>query len=606
MRKILIFSVIFVFLSLLAPSLTNRAIASTILFQDNFDSGNASQWTSVRGDPSLWKVKSVNGSNQYGARIESGSTIIDSVAGDISTSRYQIDLDFTTIEGVDKNIDFRWLNNQQIYEVHFTGANAVFSTTGPNQAGWPKIASNPLQNNQTYHIKIVLDDQHIQFFIDSNKLFDINDPNYIFSSHEKIGLRIGTGVAAPTEVWFDNIVVSSLDNNIDLNVPLLKQTSDPWKSLEYDTAHLWSPTKPTINDWGCAMTSAAMVLKYHGINKLPDGTTLDPGTLNTWLKNQPDGYVGNGLTNWLAISRLSKQATLINSITAFDGLEYTRVASTDASLASSPSAKLTDDISHNLPDILEEPGHFIVTKGINGDTFNINDPYFDRQTLSNGYANTFINAGTYTPSHTDLSYILFIVSQNVNLSFQNSNNQTVGNQFIQQPLNNDVNGNPAGPPTKFLYLPKPENGNYIATLSATSNQIYQFGVYLYDKDGNVKVSTYSGILGPNSKDTFVISFNKNNSTSNSRQTLTFKNIIDDINLLYDIKQITKNDRRNDLVILLQKAGKIVNTKPYKPKELKQKLDDFEKDLIQNRGKYITETAFQNLLYDLQLLRTQYF
>ncbi len=388
----------------------------------------------------------------------------------------------------------------------------------------------------------------------------------------------------------------------DLNVPLLKQTSPPWQSLEYDTAHVWSPLAQTINDWGCALTSAAMVFKFHGINKLPDGTTLDPGTLNTWLKNEPDGYIGTGWVNWIALSRLSRLATSINSITAFDGLEYTRVASTDASIASSPSAKLTDDITHNLPDILEEPGHFIVAKGINGSTFAINDPYFDRQTLNDSYGNTFINAGTYTPSHTDLSYILLIVNQNVNLNFQNSNNQVVGNQFIQQPLLNDTNGNPAGSPLKFLYLPKPNNGDYIATLSAGQNQTYQFGVYLYDKDGNVQISTYSGVLGPNSKDTFTISFNKDNTSSTSKPTTTFQNVIDDINILYSLKQVTKKDRKNDLINLMQKADKIFKSKPFKPKELKQKFDDFELDLKNEKGKTISQLAYDILFADIEALR----
>ena len=69
----------------------------------------------------------------------------------------------------------------------------------------------------------------------------------------------------------DNFIVTSADPS-DLSVPLLKQTSNPWQSQEYDTAHVWNPSNITIKAWGCAMTSAAMIFKYYGINKLPDGT----------------------------------------------------------------------------------------------------------------------------------------------------------------------------------------------------------------------------------------------------------------------------------------------------------------------------------------------
>jgi hypothetical protein len=67
-----------------------------------------------------------------------------------------------------------------------------------------------------------------------------------------------------------------------------------------------------------------MVFKYNGVKKLPNGKELNPDTLNNWLITQKDGYIGNGMVNWLALSRLSKQAISINNITEFDALEYNR------------------------------------------------------------------------------------------------------------------------------------------------------------------------------------------------------------------------------------------------------------------------------------------
>lgn len=97
--------------------------------------------------------------------------------------------------------------------------------------------------------------------------------------------------------WAIGIASTSTSDTGSNTVPLLKQTSEPWQGLEYDSASIWNPSNTSINTWGCALTSAAMVLQYYNYTKLPDGTALDPGTLNTWLKNQPDGYVGNGLVN---------------------------------------------------------------------------------------------------------------------------------------------------------------------------------------------------------------------------------------------------------------------------------------------------------------------
>ena len=88
-------------------------------------------------------------------------------------------------------------------------------------------------------------------------------------------------------------------------------------SQTYDGANYWSPLAKTIKNWGCALTTYAMVLNYFGINKLPDGAILDPGSLNNWLKKN-NGYIdgkNTGYLNPLALSSLSKQAKKINKTT---------------------------------------------------------------------------------------------------------------------------------------------------------------------------------------------------------------------------------------------------------------------------------------------------
>ncbi len=41
---------------------------------------------------------------------------------------------------------------------------------------------------------------------------------------------------------------------------------------------------------GCAITSAAMLLDYLGVQTLPNGEELNPGTLNEYLRTEPDGF----------------------------------------------------------------------------------------------------------------------------------------------------------------------------------------------------------------------------------------------------------------------------------------------------------------------------
>ncbi len=490
----------YLFVLLLMTSLVvNKAYASAI-FQDNFESGNANQWTSVLG-PNLWQVKQINGSYRYGATVADGSTIIDSIAGNIISPNYTIEYDYLALTGEDKNIDFRWVNNSPLYEVHFTNAGALF--VGSHSSIGTAFVPYVLQNGTQYHIKIVLQNQHIQLFVNTDKVFDLIDTNYQFSGDEQVGLRIGTGSTFPTEAYFDNIVVTNLDSS-DLAVPLLKQISNPWQSQEYDTAHLWNPGNPTINAWGCAMTSAAMILQYYGIATIPgtNFTPLNPGTLNTWLKSQPDGYLGTGWVNWLAIARLSKLAADEGIVSSFDALEYSRTSGAN-------KTQLTDDINNNIPDILEEPGHFIVAKGINGNTFNINDPFYNLTSLDNTrYNNTFLSLGRFTPSHTDLSYIMLTSDPSVTLTIKDSQGNTVGSSFVQSSIVDPLDASKTNSPIRIYYLPKPTSGNYTITANNTAGP-FTFTSYLYDAQGNPTKQTQNGIGNTQ----FLISFDKTNSTN---------------------------------------------------------------------------------------------
>lgn len=374
----------------------------------------------------------------------------------------------------------------------------------------------------------------------------------------------------------------------DLPVPLLKQNDPLWGSQEYDTAHLWSPLSPSIAAWGCALTSAAMVFQFHGITKLPDGTNLDPGTLNTWLKTQPDGYIRHGFVNWLALSRLSRLAKTINGV-SFDALEYRRVNGSDA-------AQLTTDLQNNRPDILEEPGHFVVGKGVSGATFTINDPFYNRSDL-NPYSNTFLSLGRYLPSNTDLSYILLVADQNTHISLSDSSGSPLGESFIQQPLTNDMTiSSSNSAPLAFLYFPSPSSGNYTATISAQNSQFYTLNSYAYDRDGNYTLQSFSGVTGPEKSDTFTLSFDKAHATSSATlQNRTLASLASDIQLLYTLGQIrTYGFYRN----ILEKATIAASSRDTAV--TRQILKILLRDLESQKTR-VTDVAFTILTSDITFL-----
>jgi hypothetical protein len=178
---------------------------------------------------------------------------------------------------------------------------------------------------------------------------DIDNNQYLGELNDSARVGFGTAVRLPgsyVDTTFDNFsLTSNTINSNSLNLPDIKQYSSPWGLMEYNSATNWYSSDPTITRWGCALTSASMVLQYHGHDVFPD-------TLNSWLLNQPDGYIGNGYLNWLAVSRYSLQ----NQSPSSSPLEFR--------LFNEPNdPHLKQDINNDQPVIVRVPGHFVTVKG---------------------------------------------------------------------------------------------------------------------------------------------------------------------------------------------------------------------------------------------------
>lgn len=270
-----------------------------------------------------------------------------------------------------------------------------------------------------------------------------------------------------------------------LSVPSLKQYSAPWGKKIYDH------TRNTIHEFGCALTSAVMVLQYHGHIVLPDA-------LNNWLKDQNDGYIRNGLINWLAVSRYTKLHDSISSPT----LEYKRLDPTNENL--------DNELNNSRAAILKENGHFVVATGKTNDSYLINDPgYASRNTLE-PYGNSFLAINSYTPTHSDLSYMMFVVDSDINIEIKDRDGITIPTtSYTEEPINSLSNPDiKSGETVKIVLLEKPENGNYKLLISGAKGK-YQLNSYLYDINGNVTQSKFNGEIKNNETDKYNISFDSN-------------------------------------------------------------------------------------------------
>ncbi|MCL4354076.1 C39 family peptidase [Patescibacteria group bacterium] len=507
---------------------------NALSFSDNFD-------TEEGGFPSRWEHLnpstpcSANWITENGMLkilIENqGSCAMNIVPKDSEWpnigSSFVFDVDMFFINGTDHNVVYNTNSDfTKAYEIHFQSpGDFVLGYPSNSQIVFSK--NKNYYNGQKYHVRVKTEKKNLKIYVNDELVREVILDQELLPG--KIALRAGTGGDPNSETWFDNVKVSSINDYDSLDVDDIKQTTFPWANMEYDSANRWSPTDPTISSWGCAITSANMILSYQGYKKLPDGTLLDPGSLNNWLKNQPDGYLKNGWLNWLALTRLTMQSKSINQVTRFDALEYEKILTEDKEL-------LTNDIKNDMPDILEVPNHFVVAKGISGDTFIINDPsYSDRLDLTS-YSNNFITLGRYIPSSTDLSYFMVVSNNNFDIKMKDSYGNYIGQQFIQNSMVNDSNNiQKNGDPIKTYYFKKPNSGDYKLEISSSEPNTYTVDLYFYNISGEVKKMFQQGVS--NVTPSLINIYLDKNDLNNIKKSkvVSFEILINDIKYLHDLR-----------------------------------------------------------------------
>lgn len=538
--KVIIFLCLLISLIIALMFSPSEVFAQTILFEDNFNDGDASGWDIIGNTG--WNVLS----GEYGIFLNPGlsNSIPSNSRWDFNWKNIIFNVDLRGVSGTDKNILLKFKNPSNFVEIHHTGGT-IYLAKAFSSGGGVIIDSAfyPLSNGVTYHFTIeIKNGNQFKIFINNDLVLEGIEPSPIIDMW-KVGLRAGTGAVSPTEVWFDNVIVEELETNL-LNVPDIKQAEIPWGPQEYDTASKWS-SNPTIIRWGCALTSATMILNYHGYSVHPDA-------LNNWLKSQPDGYTRNGGVMWTAISRFTR----LNSSTPTLEFSY-----------HSPDINfLASEIDSGRPGILKyqnpttKATHFVVAKGkTNGDFF-VNDPSSSSNTLASQVASQrgpLVKIGRISPTLTDLSYIVLIVDEDFNLKVIDPDGNEITEGYLTEgPIVDAVNNTDSnGVILNTFYLPKPEIGFYEVEVSGGTGD-YHLDSYIYDREGQVNISEFEANLGNEESNVFLINLDKENSQNSNISEVSFNSLLRDLNDGYKKGEI----KRRGVYRILRRI--IVSAKRY--------------------------------------------
>lgn len=544
MKKLFSLLVVVLICGILSPP--DKIFSSSPYFEENF-SNSLEKWDFVRDNGDAWSI--VEG--QLYTNIQSGFTVSELIPRENylprNLDRYEYMIDIKPISGIDRNVSFGFVNLNTWYELHFIANNKfeVLKLVNSNRT-WSKMGNGSLTNGQYNNVSIKYDLGKITITLNGSVIFNEIDPTYSNESGT-IGIKAGTGASYPTRIYFDNVRVYMLDegtptptgspnptptNNptpthtitptatpkptatptptptttptptptktptptptptvVPSTFPHFKQTDPKWSNQEYDSATEWSPGSNTIADWGCALTSLAMIMRHHQINLMPNGASVTPETLNTWLKSQSDGYLGQGLVNWAAAMRLVRQIHDLHNSTK---LEYARVNNGQISAVASR-------INSNKPVIANIPGHFLVANQVvsNNQDLGIKDPLYNYTRLSQHETDP-TSYRAFTPSNTDLSYLVISVDPHVNVRVLDPQktditDQVLALEYIDHPVNSH-----STLPQNLIEIPKPVPGIYQVILTTANYQPFFAQVYGYDREANVFTTELEGLVTPQS------------------------------------------------------------------------------------------------------------
>ncbi|MBP7700467.1 C39 family peptidase [Candidatus Woesebacteria bacterium] len=575
--------------------------AETILFQDDFSNG-FEKWDSVRNTFDMWSIVD----NQANVLVNKSSTLAELVPKDIywnpNWKNIIYELDYKYIQGADKNISFGFKDVLNWYEIHFVGNSFFLSHVKNGKVVWDFSDIAHLGINVFHHVKIQLNEGQIIIKIDENEIVNIVDPTFD-NDYGKIGIKAGAGTIFPTQAIYDNIIVKMLSSQSNiLNIIPQKQNDPIWANEEYDSASNWAD-ETNIDRWGCLVTSISMIMNFHGINKMPDNNLVNPSTINTWLKSQPDGYLANGLVNWMAISRLTKE---INNNYQTPNLEYKRVSGPELTTAKA-------EILNNKPVVLQIDGHFLVGDGVVEPSTNqvtapgneiitedlyITDPAYNYQKFSE-HQKDLISTRTLTPSFTDLSYIHISTDENTTIEIKKADGTQINNlQIFTEHLSDFVSNEnlPAGGESqnnsqsmKIIEIEKPENGEYLLDISRISLGESKVNIFAYDMNGNLSNLSYSGVVGTN-KLRFILHY-QNQGVSTINKNLGFETLLNDLNELY----ASKNIKKHYVFVELKKYTQFaINSLP----ENKPRYNNLIRNLIEWYSPQITQN--EKILLELRL------
>jgi hypothetical protein len=519
--------------------------------------------------PASWKVINYNGNKVISIQLSGASCVMEIVPKDFllnDASNYELEMDMWFPLNVykDRHIAYKYLSGNQWYGIKFIQPyQQEFYKV--NLAEYPHLGVSNfitgIQPNIKYRMKVRVVENQISFYINDSLVHQVDDKEPVLNNGT-IALQASLSHLGPHTTYFDNIKVTDLSPKPLF--PHFSQIDEQWANDIYDHATNWT-SFPTIKNWGCALTSATMILNHHGYTKGPEGQTTTPQALNQYLTSIPDGYTPNGKIIWSAVTKYAQESKRNNqSDSEIKLLEFT-YPEFDQNLAIS-------DIENNHPPIVKinmEPDrrgyHFVVASALtNENQLIINDPIQtagEQKTIQEVYPNNeLVSLGRFIPSSTDLSYLWFETASNVHVSLSKGDIDYTNSLYHETGSIYDQSTDQLSPPSHLVGFAKPEAGQYLITLSTTTDQLSPVFSSIFNQNATSSSKTETVFISSQVERKITIEYNQE---FIEQSTITIQSNHELLNQLISYLQ-TQNDISPKLAghyqHLIKQSQKLVNHK----------------------------------------------
>jgi len=478
MKNYLLFLLFFYYL------FANKPVLAQKVFSDDF-STNLDKWTLVNGSMTYWKI---NNQALYATISQSRklSTIVPKDELWQAMEEYSVDFIFKVFDNTDKNFVVGMRDASNFYDFHFYNNQLIVEDIRNGSSIHSVSIPFVLQLNKEYLMHVLYSKEKIELFIDGAKVF-ATDQFWSPSVYGgKFGLKISTGSVAHSQAYFDQVEIKEFKSR---NV-LFKQNDPLWAAKIYDHADLWSK-EPDMSNWACALSSAAMLFRAYGYHYLPNGEEIDPWSLNQWLMTQSDGYIADGLLNWLVLSRLSKILSDENS-NLLPKLEFSYFKGSEEENL----AMLKNNLDNDAVQIAATTKHFFLVNDylINQNDFAIRDPLYEYDLLSER-SDKIDSLRLFKPSFTDLSYLLLVLPKEIVFSLANETGEIKDLQIVTEEIVADLEK--IGEAYKLVYYSKPETAmlNLLLDTSLFSQELIdKVKLYIYDQNGQLQLINLADLI----------------------------------------------------------------------------------------------------------------